>query len=90
MSCSRLAGVLQVPRSKTVASHPVSGLARVNVTFRRLKAQWAEQAPMCKCGVRSILKAAYRKAGQQGNPQRYYFACDNTKTDGCGFRKWLV
>ena len=82
--------ILQVPRSKRFASHPFSGLERVNVTFRRLKAQWAEQAPACKCGVRSILKAAYRKAGQEGVPQRYYFACDNTQTSGCGYRKCLA
>ena len=82
--------LLQVPRSKRVTAHPVGGLARINVTFRRLKQQWQEQAPVCKCGSRSILKAAYRKAGQESAPQRYYYACDNTMNSACGFRQMLV
>lgn len=51
----RKSGV-QVPRSKSVKPHPVSGLARINLTFRRLDPQSAARAPSCKCGQKAVLK----------------------------------
>ena len=47
---------LQVPRSKSVKPHPVGGLARINLTFRRLDPQSAARAPSCKCGQKAVLK----------------------------------
>lgn len=81
----------QVPRSKNVGRHPISGAARVNLTFRRLDQASAARAPLCRCGNQAVLKASLNRrppagshtAGQQG----YYFACDNTK-GSCGFWRW--
>ena len=36
--------------------HPVSGMARINLTFRRLDPQSAARAPSCKCGQKAVLK----------------------------------
>ena len=47
---------VQIPRSKTVKAHPVAGLARINLTFRRLDPQTAARAPACKCGQKAVLK----------------------------------
>ena len=48
--------LMQIPRSKTVKAHPVAGLARINLTFRRLDPQTAARAPACKCGQKAVLK----------------------------------
>ena len=37
-------------------AHPVAGLARINLTFRRLDPQTAARAPACKCGQKAVLK----------------------------------
>ena len=47
---------MQVPRSKSVKPHPVSGMARINLTFRRLDPESAARAPRCKCGQKAVLK----------------------------------
>ena len=37
-------------------AHPKAGLARINLTFRRLDPQTAARAPACKCGQKAVLK----------------------------------
>ena len=79
-----------MPRSKRVAPHPVSGLARVNLTFRRLDPASAARAPLCRCGHRAMLKASLTRRPKQapaGGRHAYYYACDNTK-GSCGFWQW--
>lgn len=53
---SRGAAYMQVPRSKSMKAHPMSGMARINLTFRRLDPQSAARAPSCKCGQKAVLK----------------------------------
>ncbi|DBA81837.1 hypothetical protein WJX77_008979 [Trebouxia sp. C0004] len=76
----------EVPKCKHVASHPIAGKARINLTFRRLKPEWAEKAPCCRCNQQAVLKASLSSSAT--SQQRYYFACDNTKGPGCGFFSW--
>ena len=54
-----------MPRTKRVQSHPISGTARLNLTFRRLKPEWEARAPTCRCGVRAVLKSAYGRVPAQ-------------------------
>jgi hypothetical protein len=86
----RQSGVLyalqQVPRSKKVTHHPVSGPARINLTFRRLDPASAARAPLCRCGNQAVLKASLNRQ-RPGGRHAYYFACDNTK-GSCGFWQW--
>ena len=74
---------VQIPKCKYVASHPVAGKARINLTFRQLKPAWAERAPCCRCGQRAVMKASLPSSTVQ--KQQYYYTCDNTQGPGCGF-----
>jgi len=85
----------EVPRTVTgISSHPIAGKQRVNLTFRRLKSEFEQNVPRCKCGNRAILKARYtakplRPKSYPAN-QSFYFACDNTQSHGCGFHAPFV
>ena len=48
-------------------AHPVAGLARINLTFRRLDPQTAQRAPACKCGQKAVLKVWPSWAGAACN-----------------------
>lgn len=65
--------------------HPKSGTARFNLTFRRLKPQWAERVPLCSCGRLTQMKARQpRQLSVEGAPAReltYFYACEQGK--GC-------
>lgn len=76
----------QIPKCKNVESHPIAGKARINLTFRRLKPEWAGKSPCCRCNQQAVLKASLPSSAT--SQQRYYFACDNTKGPGCGFFSW--
>lgn len=76
----------EVPKCKSVESHYIAGKSRINLTFRRLKPEWAEQAPCCRCGQQAVLKASLPSSA--ASQQRYYYTCDNTKGPGCGFFSW--
>ena len=47
-------------------AHPMAGLARINLTFRRLDPQTAARAPACKCGQKAVLKVWPCWAGTSG------------------------
>ena len=50
--------IVQVPRSKNIQRHAISGEGRVNLTFRRLKLEWAARAPQCRCNQRSVMRCS--------------------------------
>ncbi|DBA76676.1 TPA: hypothetical protein ACH3X2_008712 [Trebouxia sp. C0005] len=76
----------EVPKCRHVETHPISGKARINLTFRRLKPEWAAKSPCCRCNQQAVMKASLPSSAT--SQQRYYFACDNTKGPGCGFFSW--
>ncbi len=86
ISDSNLECVQQVPKCKHVERHFIAGKARINLTFRRLKPEWAGKSPCCRCNQQAVLKASLPSSAT--SQQRYYFACDNTKGPGCGFFSW--
>ena len=57
--------LLQVPRSKKINRHHISGEGRVNLTFRRLKPEWAVRAPQCRCNQRSVMRCSMRSERQK-------------------------
>jgi hypothetical protein len=75
----------QVPKTKSVTSHLLSGPARINLTFRQLQPPWAAAVPQCRCGRQAIMRC-----GLQGGSFVYYYACDNTQGPGCGMYKAAV
>ena len=54
---------------------------RFNLTFRRLKPQWAQRAPLCACGRPAQMKARQpRQLAAEGEAARelpYYYACES-------------
>lgn len=76
----------EVPKCKHVENHPIAGKARINLTFRRLKPEWAGKSPCCRCNQQAVMKASLPSSAT--SQQRYYFACDNTKGPSCGFFSW--
>ncbi|KAK9867884.1 hypothetical protein WJX84_000142 [Apatococcus fuscideae] len=58
----------EIPRTRTTARHAISGEARVNLTFRRLKPEWAARAPLCRCSQRSVLRCSSKPSVQQRHP----------------------
>lgn len=76
-----------MPKTKTVQPHPLTGCLRLNLTFRKLKPAWVAKAPRCRCSRQAVLKAAVGQG--RGESQRYYYQCDNTRGEACGFWKWL-
>jgi hypothetical protein len=67
----------------SVTRHPISGEARINVTFRRYYPELVELIPNCDCGLVSGLKPVM-KTGDK-NRGRYFYSCDNHV---CSFFQW--
>eukprot|EP01023_Acetabularia_acetabulum_P006967 TRINITY_DN12965_c0_g1_i1.p1 TRINITY_DN12965_c0_g1~~TRINITY_DN12965_c0_g1_i1.p1 ORF type:complete len:403 (+),score=52.52 TRINITY_DN12965_c0_g1_i1:34-1242(+) len=90
----------EVPKSTNIKTmHPISGPARINLTFRQLKSEWQNFAPKCRCGRQSIMKTKPCQENQQQESFKvletilprgiYFYMCDNTQGPGCGFFKKL-
>lgn len=63
--------LVQVPKAKTVTQHPISGPARINLTFRQLHQAWAAAVPHCRCGRPAIMRCSTTAAsGLQGGRSR--------------------
>jgi hypothetical protein len=50
-----------MPRSATVRPRRISGVQRLNLTFRYLRPEYLASALLCHCKRRSILKASTKK-----------------------------
>ena len=62
---------LQVPKTKKpFRLHPLSGAARFNLTFRRLKPEWERQAPLCRCGRRAVMRVRMPRQPEKQNQQQ--------------------
>ena len=86
---------LQVPNTKKpFRLHPLSGAARFNLTFRRLKPEWERQAPLCRCGWRAVMRVRIPRQQQEGGEAvaapaarqlHYFYSCDTTRGPPCKF-----
>eukprot|EP00775_Hariotina_reticulata_P002696 gene2696-2996_t len=74
----------EVPKSsKPLSPHPLSGPARVNLTFRQQHQAWAAAVPSCHCGKRAIMKCSVK-----GTRYQYFYKCDNSTAERpCSFYK---
>ena len=73
--------VSQVPKTKSAKPHQLSGTARLNITFRRLKPDWAARAPSCHCNRQSVMRCRVGRLGKVA----YHYKCDNSQGPECGF-----
>lgn len=79
----------EVPRctNSKIIGHPLSGMGRINLTFRMQKQEWVDKVPTCLCGQRAIMKARVGVDGQ--GHTRYYYACDITMGPPCNYFEWV-
>ncbi|TPX47407.1 hypothetical protein SeLEV6574_g02681 [Synchytrium endobioticum] len=60
-----------VPPQKSVIRHPISGLARINLTYRHYRLDYTDgDTPRCHCGNPCDLKPVMKKEGRIG---RYFY-----------------
>jgi hypothetical protein len=75
--------------AQSIDPHPVSGLKRINITYRHYKASLhPKYTPKCKCGVATVLRVVQRKKENYG---RYFWMCyagNVPGKDGCDFFEW--
>ncbi|KAG5463274.1 MAG: hypothetical protein BJ554DRAFT_562, partial [Olpidium bornovanus] len=63
-----------VPPVQSLAPHPISGSARINLTFRMFRDEYcgAAATPVCDCGEKSILRVVQKREATSG---RYFYSC---------------
>jgi hypothetical protein len=53
--------------ASTLTPHPLSGTARLNVTYRFYRPSYSPQnTPACKCGVEGVLRCVMKKGANLG------------------------
>ncbi|KAF9102373.1 hypothetical protein BGX29_004687 [Mortierella sp. GBA35] len=63
----------EVPPQPTVTPHPISGTARINITYRLRREGFSPQdTPVCKCGVAMVLRCVFKNKANYG---RYFYMC---------------
>ncbi|KAG0365096.1 hypothetical protein BGZ54_006861 [Gamsiella multidivaricata] len=79
-----------VPPQATVTPHPISGMARINITFRlRREGFTPEDTPVCKCGVAMVLRCVFKNKANYG---RYFYMCyaaGSNEGRTCGAFHWV-
>ncbi|KAJ3297884.1 hypothetical protein HDU79_001641 [Rhizoclosmatium sp. JEL0117] len=80
----------EIGPEKHFQGHPISGLARYNLTFRMYRREF-ENPPFCKCGVRTDLKPVFKGSNGLKRDEKYYYSCVLGRGEqlGCGFFEWL-
>ncbi|KAJ3221983.1 hypothetical protein HDU81_010214 [Chytriomyces hyalinus] len=80
----------EVPPESNFPGHPLSGLARYNLTFRMHRPEFSNP-PLCKCGVRTDLKPVFKQTAEEPQSERYYWSCVKGRGGqmGCGHFEWL-
>ncbi|KAG0305137.1 hypothetical protein BGZ98_004552 [Dissophora globulifera] len=80
----------EIPPQATITPHPISGSARINITFRvRREGFSSEETPVCKCGVAMVLRCVFKN---QANYGRYFYMCYGAGSQegrSCGAFHWV-
>ncbi|KAK9239470.1 hypothetical protein V1525DRAFT_398180 [Lipomyces kononenkoae] len=74
--------------TRTVDSHPIAGIARINITYRMYRPCFSSsKIPVCKCGIPMILRCVSKKQDSLG---RYFWSCSATyqQEEGCDEFIW--
>ncbi|KAK9374193.1 uncharacterized protein V1513DRAFT_446987 [Lipomyces chichibuensis] len=59
--------------TRTVDSHPIAGISRINITYRMYRPCFStSKIPVCKCGISMILRCVSKKQDSLG---RYFWSC---------------
>ncbi|KAF9903046.1 hypothetical protein EC991_004258 [Linnemannia zychae] len=80
----------EIPPVPTVTPHPISGTARINITFRLRREGFSpEDTPVCKCGVAMVLRCVFKNKANYG---RYFYMCyaaGSKMGQTCGQFSWV-
>ncbi|KIH90105.1 CUE domain protein [Sporothrix brasiliensis 5110] len=78
-----------VTPAPSIDPHPISGIKRINVTYRDYRADFhPNYIPRCKCGIACVLRVVQRKLENHG---RYFWMChagNIPDREGCTFFLW--
>ncbi|GLA18447.1 hypothetical protein AnigIFM62618_006093 [Aspergillus niger] len=75
--------------ARTVIPHPVSGTARINITYRWYRESLHPRyTPRCRCGEHTVLRCVQRKRGNRGRYMWMCYAGFAPGKKGCGFFQW--
>ncbi|KAG0259283.1 hypothetical protein BG011_002748 [Mortierella polycephala] len=80
----------EIPPQATVTPHPISGTARINITYRfRREGFSPEDTPVCKCGVAMVLRCVFKNKANYG---KYFYMCYGAGSQEgrtCGEFHWV-
>ncbi|KAF9101114.1 hypothetical protein BGX27_011603 [Mortierella sp. AM989] len=80
----------EIPPQATVTPHPISGTARINITFRLRRDGFSPaDTPVCKCGVAMVLRCVFKNRANYG---RYFYMCyaaGSNEGRTCGAFHWV-
>ncbi|KAG0041851.1 hypothetical protein BGZ83_001233 [Gryganskiella cystojenkinii] len=80
----------EVPTVPTVTPHPISGTARINITYRlRRKGFSPEETPVCQCGVAMVLRCVFKNKANYGKYFYMCYAAGSQEGRTCGEFHWV-
>ncbi|CAO3565084.1 unnamed protein product [Mortierella alpina] len=80
----------EIPAQATVTPHPISGTARINITYRLRREGFSPaETPVCKCGVAMVLRCVFKNKANYG---KYFYMCYGAGSQEgrtCGEFHWV-
>ncbi|ODQ75888.1 hypothetical protein LIPSTDRAFT_48567 [Lipomyces starkeyi NRRL Y-11557] len=76
--------------TRTVDSHPIAGISRINITYRMYRPCFStSKIPVCQCGISMILRCVSKKQDSLG---RYFWSCSASyqQDKGCEEFVWAT
>ncbi|KAI9236751.1 MAG: hypothetical protein BYD32DRAFT_10997 [Podila humilis] len=80
----------EIPAQATVTPHPISGTARINITYRLSRPGFApKDTPVCKCGVAMVLRCVFKNKANYGKYFYMCYAAGSQEGKTCGEFHWV-
>ncbi|GJJ71923.1 hypothetical protein EMPS_04280 [Entomortierella parvispora] len=80
----------EVPTQATVTPHPISGTARINITYRLRREGFSPQeTPVCQCGVAMVLRCVFKNKANYGKYFYMCYAAGSQEGKTCGQFQWV-
>ncbi|KAF9429686.1 hypothetical protein BGZ94_009837 [Podila epigama] len=80
----------EVPAQATVTPHPISGTARINITYRLRRPGFTpEETPVCRCGVAMVLRCVFKNKANYGKYFYMCYAAGSQEGRTCGEFHWV-
>lgn len=80
----------EVPTQAKVTPHPISGTARINITYRLRREGFSPQeTPVCQCGVAMVLRCVFKNKANYGKYFYMCYAAGSQEGKTCGQFQWV-